>query len=86
MPDNRDTIKADTSIPSDHKGFGDEQVWTEKSAIACIVKDKALNFLVGEVLKREPRADPQLVRVIILQRLFSSDYDDSHSDPHCAAS
>lgn len=65
---------------SSYRASEDTQDWTEVSAIAHIVKDKALNFLVGEVLKREPRADPLLVRLMIVQRLVSSDYDDPHSD------
>ena len=37
---------------------------------AIIAKgEKALNFLVGQVLKREPRANPHVVRALILERL-----------------
>lgn len=31
-----------------------------------------MNYLVGEVLKREPRANPKMVREIILGKLESS--------------
>lgn len=35
-------------------------------------RSRVLNYLVGEVLKREPRANPAMVRAIILGKLGTS--------------
>jgi len=47
--------------------------------VSATKAEKALNFLVGQVLKREPQANPTLVRQLIESRLADMNAADMES-------
>ncbi len=44
-----------------------------------------LNYLIGQVLRREPRADPHVVRALILDRLAVEEAPDAREEQSAAA-